>query len=735
MLKEGIVLGERYEIISRIGSGGMADVYKAQDHKLNRSVAVKVLKPEFREDTSFVAKFQKEAQAAAMLSHPNVVNVFDVGEDRGLYYIVMELIEGITLKNYIAKKGKLSVKEATSIAIQVSLGLEAAHNRGIIHRDVKPQNIIISTDGKVKLSDFGIAKAINSNSSTNTITANVMGSVHYSSPEQVRGGFADAKSDIYSLGITMYEMVTGRVPFDGDSTVSIAIKHLQEEMVSPSRYTPDLPYSLEQIILKCTQKNPERRYQKVGVLIDDLKHSLIDPQGSFVNIVPLSAHADTAKTAVASDDAYAEAAAGRKSGRAERPSRENRRARNLRDEDEFEDEDDVRFDEDDDDDDGEVSSGLEKAITIGGFLIGAIIILILIAVIGNMAGLFGKKNKNESAATSSTSISSGVEPTATPEPTAAPNSDQVTVPSFLGKTYDDALTEANGLGIGLRQTGTAASEEYPEGQILSQTIPEGTQVDKNSTIEVVVSSGKADVEIPAGLAGLAQSQAEATLTELGLIVKPEMKYDSTIPVGNVISITPAEGSKVAPGTTVTLYISKGEATMQVPNLIGMNVDAAKASLEAMGLTCKIKYGFNAGLAIDDVIAMDPDVGEAVGEGSEITVTVNRRDSGTTDDEEEEEDEDKTDEQPADDGGTASQTTYICDSPLGPPSDYAGGNVKLELVQGGQTTVIYEGPNPWTNGNYNTPIRSNSGETGSIIVYEDGTPIAEYRNNVVFHPEG
>lgn len=289
MLKEGVILSERYEIMSRIGSGGMADVYKAQDRKLNRLVAVKVMKAEFREDTSFVSKFTKEAQAAAKLSHPNVVNVYDVGEDRGLYFIVMELIEGITLKNYIAKKGKLSVKEATSIAIQASLGLEAAHNRGIIHRDVKPQNIIISTDGKVKLSDFGIAKSMNSN----TITANVMGSVHYSSPEQVRGGYSDARGDIYSLGITMYEMVTGRVPFDGDTTVSIAIKHLQEEIVPPSIYTPDLPYSLEQIILKCTQKNPDRRYQNVGSMIDDLKRSLIDPQGNFVVIEPLSAHAST----------------------------------------------------------------------------------------------------------------------------------------------------------------------------------------------------------------------------------------------------------------------------------------------------------------------------------------------------------------------------------------------------------------------------------------------------------
>ena len=299
MLKTGMIIAERYEILSKIGTGGMADVYKAKDHKLNRFVAVKVLKPEFREDTTFIRKFRSEAQAAAGLTHPNIVNVFDVGDDEGVYYIVMELIEGITLKEYIAKKGKLSIKEATSIAIQVSMGLEAAHNHGIVHRDVKPQNIIISTDGKVKVTDFGIARA----ASSNTISSNVMGSVHYSSPEQVRGGYSDEKSDIYSLGITLYEMVTGRVPFDGDTTVAIAIKHLQEEMVPPSVYTEELPYSLEQIILKCTQKSVNRRYEKMEDVIADLKHSLIDPQGNFVK---LSSVDNEAKTVVISDEELGE---------------------------------------------------------------------------------------------------------------------------------------------------------------------------------------------------------------------------------------------------------------------------------------------------------------------------------------------------------------------------------------------------------------------------------------------
>lgn len=240
MLKSGMMIGERYEIISRIGTGGMADVYKAKDSKLNRFVAVKVMKSEFREDKNFITKFKREAQAAAGLANPNIVNVFDVGEDDGVYYIVMELVEGITLKEYISKKGRLSVREATSIAIQVCMGLEAAHAQNIVHRDVKPQNIIISTDGKVKVTDFGIARA----ASSNTISSNAMGSVHYSSPEQVRGGYADSKSDIYSVGITIYEMLTGRVPFDGDTTVAIAIKHLQDEMEAPSKFAPDLPRSL-----------------------------------------------------------------------------------------------------------------------------------------------------------------------------------------------------------------------------------------------------------------------------------------------------------------------------------------------------------------------------------------------------------------------------------------------------------------------------------------------------------
>ena len=253
MLRAGTVLQDRYEILEKIGSGGMSDVYRAKCHKLDRMVAIKVLKEEFCSDASFVEKFKMEAQAAARLSHPSIVNVYDVVDEGDFHYIVMELVEGITLKSYILKKGVLGVKEAIGIALQVAQGIEAAHENGIVHRDIKPQNIIISMDGTVKVADFGIARA----ASSHTMSATAVGSVHYISPEQARGGYCDARSDIYSFGVTMYEMVTGKVPFEGDNTVTVALAHLETPIEPPSAVNPAVPVSLEKIILKCTEKKPE----------------------------------------------------------------------------------------------------------------------------------------------------------------------------------------------------------------------------------------------------------------------------------------------------------------------------------------------------------------------------------------------------------------------------------------------------------------------------------------------
>nr|PZN11620.1 MAG: Stk1 family PASTA domain-containing Ser/Thr kinase [Caldicoprobacter oshimai] len=277
----GRILGGRYELEEKIGSGGMAIVYKAKCHLLKRHVAVKVLRPELVEDEEFVARFKRESQAAASLSHPNIVNIYDVGEENGIYYIVMEYIKGKTLKEYIREKGKLDWEEAVRIAIQICSALKHAHKNGIIHRDIKPQNILVSEDGTIKVTDFGIARA--ATSATVTMAgANVMGSVHYFSPEQARGGHVDAKSDLYSLGIVLYEMVTGTVPFEGDTAVSVALKHIQEKVKPPGELNPDIPKSLQDVIEKAIEKDQSKRYQTAGEMIKDLQRVLKEPNGSFV---------------------------------------------------------------------------------------------------------------------------------------------------------------------------------------------------------------------------------------------------------------------------------------------------------------------------------------------------------------------------------------------------------------------------------------------------------------------
>ena len=436
MLTVGTYLADRYEILDKIGAGGMSDVYKAKDHILGRFVAIKVLKAEFSDDRSFVTKFRTEAQSAAGLEHPNIVNIYDVGSEDGLYYIVMEYVEGITLKTYIEKKGQLSFKESVSIAIQVARGIEAAHNKQITHRDINPQNIMSSTEGKVKVTDFGIARAATSN----TIHSDVMGSVHYTSPEQARNGFVDGKSDIYSLGIVMYEMVTGRVPFDGDTTVSIAIQHLQEEMVAPSVYAPDVPVSLEKIILKCTQKSQDRRYATMGDLLVDLKHALMEPDKDFVVI---DSAVNQAKTTVIREDevrGIKEQAAKYHAAAEKQPVRQKYEQ--------------VDEDEDEDDDEGFLNPKMEKAVTILGIVTAVIIIFIIIYLIGSMVGLFGgKRDKAEE------------EPIVDP---VVEDSGKVEMIDLRGKSFDEAKAELEELGLKIYQSSVEESEEYEQGQIISQ---------------------------------------------------------------------------------------------------------------------------------------------------------------------------------------------------------------------------------------------------------------------------
>ena len=682
MLKTGTIIAERYEILGKIGTGGMADVYKAKDHKLNRFVAVKVLKPEFREDTTFIRKFRSEAQAAAGLTHPNIVNVFDVGDDGGVYYIVMELIEGITLKEYIAKKGKLSIKEATSIAIQVSMGLEAAHNHGIVHRDVKPQNIIISTDGKVKVTDFGIARA----ASSNTISSNVMGSVHYSSPEQVRGGYSDEKSDIYSLGITLYEMVTGRVPFDGDTTVAIAIKHLQEEMVPPSVYTENLPYSLEQIILKCTQKSVGRRYEKMEDVIADLKHSLIDPQGNFVT---LSSVDNEAKTVVISDEEL---------GEIKNTPRASSKKSDVEDlEDEIYDTD---YDSDDEDyeetpagkksDRKKKKKGPNSAVTIVALLAGAVVLVGAIFVIGKAAGIIG---------------SDGAETTPQTEQAAdtADEDGMVTVPDLVGKTEEEASALLEEEKLGKQMMGEENSTQE-KGRISSQDIPAGTKVEQYTTLKYYISNGQQEITVP-DVSGQTGVDAQQTLEDLGLTVTVQKEYseadDSGWPLtepGYVMAVSPETGTSMTAGGSVTLTVSRGldyGDTAQIPDVVGMTKNEAITALGKWA-DIQITEQQSSEVPAGQVISQDPsatseDGDTAYGNPDEtISIVVSSgnqapADTTTTTD---------TTTDSASTADTAQQSTaaangevWKCTQTLNTPNGYQGGAIRLELIQevNGETT--------------------------------------------------
>ena len=612
MIKEGVFLGKRYEILGRIGSGGMADVYKGKDHKLNRFVAIKVLKSTYRSDETFIKKFLSEAQAAAGLMHPNVVNVYDVGQDRGLYYMVMELVEGITLKDYIEKKGKLSAKETISISIQMVTGIQAAHTCHIIHRDIKPQNIIISKDGKVKVTDFGIARATTS-TATQAVTTTVMGSVHYTSPEQARGGIVDEKSDIYSAGITMYEMITGHVPFDGDSTVTVALKHLNEVIKSPAEEVPDIPYSLECIIMKCTQKLPNKRYMSCEELLQDLKHSLVDPDGDFVVLDGVTkrmpaASQDTGRTTVVmSQD--------------ELNRMKNRQNYNDDYDDDYEDDYDdyddrrrSRYDDDDYDDrrkdryddrrkKNEVNKDTKKIMKILMVVAGVVIALLIMFLVGNAVGVF-KGGKGTT--------------------TQQTDSEMVKVPDVTGKTYEEAQKELNKYDLGIHKS-TAPSDTVEKGKIISQDPADGKKVKKHTTVNVVISSGEeAKTTTIPNVVGMSEADAEKALQDKNLVVKKgDPVYSDDVEQGEVVSVSPSEGAEVKEGTTVTLVISKGNQPATVPKLTGKSQSDAEAALSQAGLSGNATEDYSDTVEEGVIISQDTDAGKEVSKGTTIGYVVSK----------------------------------------------------------------------------------------------------------------
>lgn len=587
MIREGVMISGRYEIMGRIGTGGMADVYKAMDQKLNRYVAVKVLKREFREDEMFVQKFRTEAQSAAGLSHPNIVSVYDVGEDRGLYYIVMELVEGITLKEYINKKGRLTPKEVISIAVQVCSGIEDAHCSNIVHRDIKPQNIIISKEGKVKVTDFGIAKA----TSSNTISTNAMGSVHYTSPEQARGGFSDAKSDIYSLGITMYEMITGELPFDGDSTVTIALKHLQEDITPPSELVEDIPYSLEQIILKCTQKSPDRRYANIALLQRDLRRSLSDPEGDFVVIAPLRNIGDT---------------------RMITPD-EMTRIQSAREESRYDEYDD-EYDEYDDDDGrkrrkskkSDIDPKMAKIMKILTIVVVVIFVFILLFFVGKATGLIGNWG---------------------PGVISGDSNGKKEVPDLVGKKLEDAQAECKKLGFELVVASEAESEKYEAGYIDSQKTQSGTKLPEGAKIQVVVSTGLKgeEIEVP-DVRNETRDKAIEILVAAGF-KKDNIKFtereDSEISANRVCGTTPEVGAKATEKSEITVVISKGAPKVFVPTLVGKTSEEAASLLRDAKLTPDVEYEYSDVVAEGKVISQDLEPGKSVAQGTVVKYVISQ----------------------------------------------------------------------------------------------------------------
>ncbi|MCR4999469.1 MAG: Stk1 family PASTA domain-containing Ser/Thr kinase [Lachnospiraceae bacterium] len=599
MLNAGTIIAGRYEIIEKIGAGGMSDVYKAMDHSLGREVAIKVLKQEFVEDVGFVSKFRAEAQSAAGLEHPNIVNIYDVGSEEGLYYIVMEYVEGITLKTYISKKGRLSYNELISIAIQVGRGIEAAHNKNIIHRDIKPQNIIISKEGKVKVTDFGIARA----ATANTINADIMGSVHYSSPEQARNGYVTFQSDIYSLGIVMYEMCTGRVPFDGDTTVAIAIQHLQGEMTPPSAFAPDVPIAVERIIQKATMKSQDKRYATMDEMLTDLKKALVNPNEDFVTIA--SEEGDKTKVVTAEELTKIQQRAGIV-GVEELASEEEN----------WKDDEDWDPDDEDDDEDGPVNPTLEKAITIMGIVAAVIIAIIVIYLFAHVLGGFKSKDKDKD---------SNKEPDTQTEQTVddKDSADKVTVPNLLGLTEDEAKAKLKELNLGYKNAGTASSDKYEEGQIMSQSVNDGQQVAKNTTITVTVSSGAGNVDVP-NVENMKESAATNTLTDAGFKYSVSYDYSDSVEQGVVIKQTPGANTSGKKGDTVALVVSRGKESISVPNVVGETKDNAVSKLQNAGLNAgNVTEDYSDDVEAGKVISQGTKSGENVDKGASVDLVVSK----------------------------------------------------------------------------------------------------------------
>ncbi len=577
----GKMLNNRYEVLEKIGNGGMATVYKAKCHVLNRYVAIKILKDEFTTDSEFIKKFNTEAQSAASLAHPNIVQIYDVCNEDNLYYIVMELIQGKTLKEIITEDGILSWKWSVNIAIQIASALETAHKNSIIHRDIKPHNIIITEDGIAKVTDFGIAKAV----SNSTITAfgTTIGSVHYFSPEHARGGYTDAKSDLYSLGIVMYEMLTGKVPFDADTPVSVALKQVQEEPVDPMKYNENIPVSVNRIILKAMQKDPNLRYQNATEMVQDLSLALKKPNEDFVVLATRSDDSPTQKIPTLYEIEM------EKNNDRKAPKIDESKSKNAKE--------------------NKIKAFYEnhkwaKPVTI-------LLVAVILFVVA-MFGTIGFLNADRPA--------------------------QVQIPNVAGTndekrmSKDEAIKALNDLGIKDITVEEEYNDDVEEGYVISQTPEYQSNFTINVTqpIKLIVSKGQKIVTLPKRIKGKNIEDVKEELDELELKYEIKEETSETVEAGIVIDVDPEAGEEITAATVVNITVSKGSAykDVTVPSTVGDSEEKAYQTLSALGLVVNITYEEDSSKSDRVVISQNP-INKTIKEGESVNIVVNKQPTRST----------------------------------------------------------------------------------------------------------
>lgn len=559
-------LDGRYEIHELLGVGGMAYVYKAYDNIEKRWVAIKILKEELAGNSDFLRRFRNESKAIAVLSHPNIVKVYDVSFGDRIQYIVMEYIDGITLKQYIEQQGEIKWREALYFTVQILRALQHAHEKGIIHRDIKPQNIMLLEDGTIKVTDFGIARF--SQAETQTMTDKAIGSVHYIAPEQARGGYINDKADIYSVGVMLYEMLTGQLPFVADNAVSVAIMQMQAEPTPPSRINPSIPKGLEEITMHAMEKNPAQRFPSAADMLEDVERFRRDPEIVF----HYGEQVDRAYAGT-SADIY---------GNVQQNAAPQKYNDNYEYEEEY-----VRS-----------KNGARASNIIKG-IVAAVIVVALV-----VGGIFGWRYlQNLTTSTNKTS-------------------DEIVLPNFVGKIYaSDIESNSEYADLTFEITYGNVPSKQP-GEVLRQTPAAGMTVKKGKTVSLTV-NGEAEQVVVEDVKGYKQQDAYDALKALNLSPKIQAVADDDTAVGYVVKTDPAAGSTVSTGTTVTIYVSSGPSTESavIPNIVGYQYSAAKEELEAAGFVVTAEYDDESDKDENTVLSVSPNEGEKAKKGSVVTVTV------------------------------------------------------------------------------------------------------------------